>query len=89
MTTIIKVPDYKVGDYILLNTISNNKLKPNWKGPYEIISLSPNIANMTIKGQNGKHIKVHYNRVKRAPKSMKLKSPKLLTGYSLRPRTRQ
>lgn len=83
--TKIKVPNYKIGDYVLLSSISTNKLKSIWKGPYEIISINKNINNATIRGQNGKFTKVHFNRMKPTSKP---KEKRVISGYSLRSRNR-
>lgn len=51
----IKVPNYKKGDYVLIMSKGQNKLKPQWKCPYEIISLDK--VNVTFRTKNGKHKK--------------------------------
>jgi hypothetical protein len=61
------IQNFVVGDLVLLEDESSTigkckKLKPIYKGPYEIISVVSDV-NCTIL-VNRKHVKVHFNRLK-------------------------
>lgn len=87
------VHKYKIDDEVYLATRSINKLCPSWKGPYIITAMKPN-ANVVIRTERGKLVRVHINRIKLANKiknndiiidnNKKQKPP--IAGYSLRPR---
>ena len=63
-------PSYKIGDNVFITNenfrLSNKKLSPNWKGPYTIISTNTRTANVTIRTERGKNVRIHVNRIKPA-----------------------